>query len=222
MIFAERINKDILNWNKMKTINKFSGTLLLMTAILLCSYVLMHNGSTGVTKAITNVAVNTPTGTPAIEHGIKMDSTIKTRKASCACGRLSVTVVGPDPERRSLCNCHLCQKQSGSVFSVQARFPKEQVTIEGKATAWKFPPANAVKPVTGRTCGDGGGTFYFCPVCGTTVYYTVDADPARIGIKVGCFADPTFPPPMIAGFEEYMYRWALNVSALPMPGGHHQ
>jgi hypothetical protein len=199
----------------MKTINKFSWTLLLMTAVLLSSYVLMHKESTDAPKAITTTA--------RVDARIrKIDSTIKTRKASCACGRLTATVVGPDPERRSLCTCHLCQKQSGSVFSVQARFPREQVTIEGKATAWKFPVKDGQTAVTGRTCGDGGGTFYFCPVCGTTVYYTVDADTSRIGIKVGCFADPTFPPPMIAGFEEYMYPWALNVSALPMPGGHHQ
>jgi hypothetical protein len=201
--------------NKMKTINKFSGLLLLITAAFLSSYVLMHKESTNITKAAVTIgAVGTLFG--------KTDSDIKTRKATCACGQLKVTTKGPDPERRSLCTCHLCQKQSGSVFSVQARFPKEEVTIEGKSTAWKFPPANGAGPVTGRTCGDGGGTFYFCPVCGTTVYYTVDADTARIGIKVGTFADPTFPPPMIAGFEEYMYPWALNVSALPMPGGHHQ
>jgi hypothetical protein len=58
-------------------------------------------------------------------------------------------------------------------------------------------------------------------VCGSTVYYTVDADDARIGVKVGCFADPTFPPPMISGFEEYKFPWAMDVAALPMPGGHH-
>lgn len=207
----------------MKTINKISSLLLLTAAVLLCSYALMKKESTYAPRSnITTTAIETPNATSPFDHKAKTDSAIHIRKATCACGQLKVTTNGPDPERRSLCTCHLCQKQSGSVFSVQSRFPKEQVTIEGKSTAWKFPPANGVGPVTGRTCGDGGGTFYFCPVCGTTVYYTVDADTDRIGIKVGTFADPTFPPPMIAGFEEYMYPWALNVSALPMPGGHHQ
>jgi hypothetical protein len=45
--------------------------------------------------------------------------------------------------------------------------------------------------------------------------------PDNIGVKVGAFADPTFPPPMISGFEEYRFPWALNTAALPMPGGHH-
>ena len=63
-----------------------------------------------------------------------LDDSIKTRKASCNCGQLSVTHVGPDPERISLCHCYLCQKQSGSTFGLQARFPREQLTIEGKST----------------------------------------------------------------------------------------
>jgi hypothetical protein len=64
---------------------------------------------------------------------------VKTRTASCNCGQLRVTCKGPDPERRSLCHCYLCQKQSGSAFAIQARFPREQVMIEGESTAWKFP-----------------------------------------------------------------------------------
>jgi hypothetical protein len=39
-------------------------------------------------------------------------------------------------------------------------------------------------------------------VCGSTVYYTVDADESRIGVKIGAFADPTFPAPKISGSEE--------------------
>ena len=144
-----------------------------------------------------------------------------TRKASCNCGQLRVTCKGPDPERRSLCHCYLCQKQTGSAFSIQARFPREQVTIEGKSTAWKFPIEGA-PAVTYRNCASTGGTFHFCPVCGSTVWYTADADPARIGVKVGAFADPTFPPAMISGFEEYRFPWAMNVAALAMPGGHHE
>ena len=142
------------------------------------------------------------------------------RTASCNCGQLRVTCDGPDPERRSLCHCYLCQKQTGSAFSIQARFPREQVTIEGKSTAWKFPIEGAT-PVTYRNCTSEGGTFHFCPVCGSTVYYEIAAAPDFIGVKVGAFTDPTFPAPMISGFEEYRFPWAMNVEALPMPGGHH-
>jgi hypothetical protein len=43
-----------------------------------------------------------------------------TRKASCNCGRLSLTYEGPDPERISVYQCYECQRRTGSVMSVQA------------------------------------------------------------------------------------------------------
>ena len=116
-----------------------------------------------------------------------------------------------------MCSCYLCQKQSGSVFAVQARFPKEQVTIEGKSTVWKL-PLEAAKALPYRNCValGGVGTFHFCPVCASTVYYTAYGDKARIGVKIGAFADSTFPPPIISGFEAYRHPWALNAATLPM------
>jgi hypothetical protein len=180
-------------------------------AITVGALALIGTTLTGRTKAQTPDGPTTPAGEPKSEQG----AAIKTRTASCNCGQLRVTCKGPDPERITLCHCNLCQKQSGSAFAIQARFPKEQVTIEGKSTAWKFPIEGA-KPVTYRNCASTGGTFHFCPVCGSTVWYTADADDSRIGVKIGAFADPTFPAPKISGFEEYRHPWALNVAALPM------
>ena len=156
---------------------------------------------------------------------------IKTRVASCNCGQLKVTCTGSDPDRIVMCNCFLCQKQTGSAFSLQARFPNEQVKIEGKSTAWKFPIEGA-EPTPYRTCAGSDGvktdsaadlvTSHFCPQCGSTVYYYRKSDPARTGIKVGAFADPTFPPPMGSGFEEYAHPWTMKLADLPMPLGHHK
>jgi hypothetical protein len=161
--------------------------------------------------------------------GEQSKKTVKTRTASCNCGQLRVTCTGPDPDRVVMCNCYLCQKQTGSPFSLQARFPNEQVKIEGKSTAWKF-PIDGAEPVNYRTCAGTDGitnsaadvvTSHFCPDCGSTVYYFRKSDPARTGVKVGAFADPTFPPPMGSGFEEYAHPWVKNIAALPMPLGHH-
>jgi hypothetical protein len=153
---------------------------------------------------------------------------VKTRVASCNCGQLRVTCTGPDPDRVVMCHCKLCQKQTGGPFSLQARFPNEQVTIEGRSTAFKF-PIDGAKPTPYRTCAGSDGitdsaadvvTSHFCPVCGSTVYYYRKSDSARTGVKVGAFADPTFPPPIGSGFEECRHPWPLNVAALPMPLGH--
>ena len=86
---------------------------------------------------------------------------IKSRTASCNCGQLTVKVKGPDPERISLCHCNLCQKQSGSAFAIQARFPKEQVTIQGESTVWAF-PEKGVAAVPYRNCASEGAKYHFC------------------------------------------------------------
>jgi len=176
----------------------------------------------GSALAGTRAPASTPNGAKFPVGNPKPDqaSANKTRTASCACGQLKVTTKGPEPERISLCHCKLCQRQTGSAFSIQATFPKDQVTIDGKSKGFRFPVPGA-PPVTYRNCSRTGVTTHFCPECGSTVYYVLDETPNNIGVKVGTFTDPTFPPPMISGFEEYRLPWALNVSALPMPGGHH-
>ena len=183
---------------------------------------------TGRAKAQTSTKTPDGAKTPAGSANSAPSSAVKTRTASCNCGQLRVTCTGPDPDRVVMCNCFLCQKQTGSPFSVQARFPNEQVKIEGKSTAWTFDGAT---PLPYRTCSSSNGitksppdvvVSHFCPVCGSTVYYFRKSDPARTGVRVGAFADPTFPPPMGSGFEEYAHPWVMNVAALPMPLGHHE
>ena len=44
---------------------------------------------------------------------------------------------GPAPPIRvSMCHCLACQRRTGSVFGVQARFPEDQVRIEGRSTEY--------------------------------------------------------------------------------------
>src|SRR3954470_4981033 len=100
------------------------------------------------------------------------------RTASCSCGQLRLTCEG-DPVRISICHCLECQKRTGSIFAVQARFPREQVTIEGTSSQWS------------RT-GDSGttATFHFCPACASIVYWDMNAAPDFVAVAVGAFADP--------------------------------
>jgi hypothetical protein len=118
-----------------------------------------------------------------------------TRRAACTCGALSVDTEG-EPLRISVCHCFACQRRSGSAFAVQARFPRTRTTITGPSTTYV------------RT-GDAGGTctFHFCPTCGDTVYYDIDAIPDVLAIPVGAFADSAFPPPTIGVYEGRRHPW---------------
>lgn len=92
-----------------------------------------------------------------------------------------------------------------SVFGVQARFREAAVVIRGTSTAF-------VRQ------GESGGsaTFHFCPVCGATVYYRLDAVDGVLGVPVGAFSNADFPAPTVSVYEECMHPWV----ALP-PGIEH-
>ena len=117
------------------------------------------------------------------------------RVASCSCGQLSATTTGK-PVRISICHCLACQRRTGSVFGMQARFPEAAVTVQGRST------------VFART-GDEGTTarFHFCPDCGATVYYLMDAIPGMVAIPGGAFADPGYPAPRVSVYGERMHPW---------------
>ena len=119
-----------------------------------------------------------------------------TRHAACACGQLRVTCEG-EPVRISMCHCLDCQRRTGSIFAVQARWPAERVAIAGDSSQFL------------RTGDSGGvGTLRFCPRCGSTVYWTLDSQPELVAVAVGAFADPSFPSPKFSVYEARRHPWA--------------
>jgi hypothetical protein len=121
------------------------------------------------------------------------------RIATCRCGQLRVKCTG-DPVRVSVCHCLDCQKRSGSAFAAQARWPEKQVAVTGEFSEWS-------------SVGDSGGraTFSFCPRCGSTVAFVIDAMPGVIAVPVGAFADPKFPPPRFSVYEERKHAWVAVI-----------
>jgi len=81
------------------------------------------------------------------------------RIATCSCGNLRITCNG-EPTRISMCHCLACQRRTGAVFGVQARFRSEQCNITGTSTAY-----------TRTVEGGSRVTFQFCPSCGSTMYW---------------------------------------------------
>jgi hypothetical protein len=112
------------------------------------------------------------------------------RRAECSCGQLAAICLG-EPLRISLCHCLACKRRTGSAFSYNARFPEQDVSIDGQSVEYT------------RTSDKGSRCIYgFCPDCGTTVHYRIDNQPGLIAIPVGAFADPSFPPPFLSFYHK--------------------
>jgi len=117
------------------------------------------------------------------------------RRATCSCGQLKVETL-QDPHRISVCHCLACQLRTGSVFGAQARFARSDTRIEGRSSPY-------VRQ------GDSGQkiTFNFCPDCGATVYWQLEAAPEVIAVPIGAFADPNFPAPKVSVYESRRHGW---------------
>lgn len=116
--------------------------------------------------------------------------------ARCGCGALTATVAAYSPVV-ALCHCTACQRRTGSPFGVGGYFPADAVTIAGERREW-------------ARLGATGGvlTNSFCPVCGSTVFWTTAKHPGLVGIAAGAFADPAFPPPLRSMWEAHKVAWA--------------
>jgi hypothetical protein len=118
-----------------------------------------------------------------------------TRMARCSCGLLRAEV-SADPIYVIACHCDECQRRTGSVLGVAGYYEKEQVQISGPNKVFvRAAPEN-------RTVSN-----HFCPECGTSLFWEGDIAPGIVGVAVGGFVDPDFPPPDISFFEKYKHPW---------------
>jgi hypothetical protein len=120
---------------------------------------------------------------------------METRQARCCCGQLTVSCAG-EPAKVSVCHCDACRQRTGSAFGIAAFFPREHVIPRGTSRAFRR-DADSGHPVT----------FYFCPTCGSTVYWEASRKPDMIGVGAGAFADPDLPMPHQSVWDSKRYAW---------------
>lgn len=116
-------------------------------------------------------------------------------QARCGCGSLTVTLPGTS-DMVVACHCIDCQRRTGSPFGVGAYYPADMIGISGAAKEYVRPTAT-------------GGKFrsFFCPECGTSVYWKTDKHPTMIGVAVGAIGDIGYPGPVRSVWEQSRHRW---------------
>ena len=119
------------------------------------------------------------------------------RNATCSCGQLRLKC-GGEPDSVSLCHCQDCQRRTGSAFGIAAFFQAEMVEVDGESRRFARSRNDEVD-----------FEFHFCPNCGGTVYWMTTGKPGLVAVAGGAFADPAFPPPQQAVYEQHRHPWLM-------------
>jgi len=118
-----------------------------------------------------------------------------TRTARCCCGECSITVEG-EPILNAICNCTSCKRRTGSAFGWSAYFPDDKVK-RGQSWLGAY-----------HKDGPAGYDRFFCPGCGTTLYWkSYGFLPDATGVAGGCFTDDPLPEPNLSAQDSDRCTW---------------
>lgn len=123
-------------------------------------------------------------------------------KATCQCGQLTVELPGPTVAVVA-CHCIACQRRTGSPFGVAAYYPHDQIRACGTATRFDR-----------NTELDGVFENYFCPACGSTVYFKRTKNPDSTGIAIGAIIEPHEMAPIRSVWEQRRHPWVSISTAV--------
>lgn len=116
-------------------------------------------------------------------------------EAACCCGNLRIKTKGK-PAINAICHCNNCKKRTGSAFGISVYFENSQIIeITGKSHIYKINNQS----IQNR---------YFCPNCGTTLYWEVSQFPGKTGIAGGCFVE-NLPEPQYTVFNHNQFKWLM-------------
>lgn len=96
----------------------------------------------------------------------------------CVCGTVRFTATG-EPLRVTICHCTWCQRRTGTAFGTEAVFASGQVTVSGQVARYRH-----VSDQSGRWLD-----IEFCPRCGTSLGFTLEAAPGLRTLPAGAFDD---------------------------------
>jgi hypothetical protein len=130
----------------------------------------------------------------------------------CACGAIRYEARA-QPIFENHCQCHDCQKRSGTGHSSYLTFPsRADVKITGETAKW-------------RVAADNGNekTHAFCPTCGSPVYLTFAATPDLIAVHAASLDEPSRFDPTVVTYSIRGFAWDRMDPALQrfetMPSG---
>mgnify|MGYP001973319505 FL=1 len=121
--------------------------------------------------------------------------------ARCECGGLKV-ICKSTPDSLVQCHCSDCKARTGSPFGLGAYFQAGQFEIHGVS-----------KRFVRKASSGADFTQFFCPACGTTLFWKTARHPDGLGVAAGNFLDLPDTPPSRSVFDDDRCAWLapLNI-----------
>lgn len=120
-------------------------------------------------------------------------------EGGCLCGAVRYRARNK-PARTSACHCTFCQRRTGSAFGVGAYFKQEDVELlRGTLTTYEHRSDETQRWLR----------IQFCPQCGTTVTWTVEAMPGMRALGLGTFDDPKWLKVERFGWYRSAHPWVI-------------
>jgi hypothetical protein len=120
-------------------------------------------------------------------------------EGGCLCGAVRYRARNK-PLRTSACHCTFCQRRTGSAFGVGAYFKQEDVELSrGALTTYEHRSDETQRWLR----------IQFCPQCGTTVTWTVEAVPGMRALALGTFDDPKWLKVERFGWFRSAHPWVI-------------
>jgi hypothetical protein len=106
----------------------------------------------------------------------------------CMCGGVTFSFAGA-PLLTAVCHCRLCQRQTGSAFSLIAAVPRADFEISGTTRVF-IATGDSGRPVAR----------HFCPDCGSPILSEIEPMPDMVLIKAGTIDNVAALTPTIEVF----------------------
>lgn len=129
-----------------------------------------------------------------------------TLAGQCRCGACRYTIDLPELPFVYACHCHICQRFSGSAFSLQALIREDQLAVTGPVIVYEL------------TTGDRTSVQRFCGTCHTRLYNTNTRRPGVAVVRAGTLDRSEELECRAHIFTNYKQRWVTLDPAVPQWG----
>ncbi|MES2754928.1 MAG: GFA family protein [Pseudomonadota bacterium] len=124
-------------------------------------------------------------------------------EGGCRCGACRYTIDLPALPPVYACHCHICQRWSGSAFSLQALIPEAALQVDGPVVLYE------------KVTEDRTSTQRLCGACHSRLYNTNTRRPGVAVVRAGTLDRSEDLECRAHIFTDYRQRWFALDLALP-------